>query len=223
MPFSMIHLSVAKKINDKINIAEDLPQFLLGSLAPDSVHFRENYHSVMKMKSHLHPGKKPWGINEDEDVDEWLNYVLARIKNDDNHSCNDFYRGFIVHILTDIYNTRNQAIPYMKWLLTQEDKENAQMEGRRLFFTQCIQNNLALYKTLPCKNEIWILLEKSAGEAINNIIEAQEVEKFKEFILDDLRKEDDSLGDFPAYYSLDKNLCFIRSAADEIIHLLHMN
>jgi len=219
----MIHLSVAKEINDKINIAKDLPQFFLGSLAPDSVHFRENYQSAMKMKSHYHPGKKPWGVNENEDVDEWLNYVLTEISPGGNHFYDDFYMGFIIHILTDIYNTRNQAIPYIKWLLTQKNKKNIQIEGRRLYYTQCIENNLALYKTLPWKNEIWALLKKSKGKSIYNIIEAQEVEKFKEFVFDDLRNGDDTLVNFPTYCSLDKNLCFISSAADEIIGLLKIS
>lgn len=61
MPFPMIHLSIAYKILENNAKIIDEAAFNLGSISPDEVHFRNNYHSGMKKISHICNSKKSWG------------------------------------------------------------------------------------------------------------------------------------------------------------------
>ena len=62
MPFTMTHLIIADNISNLFekNI-QNLPQFFLGSVAPDAVHNRANYVSDFKKDSHLCVGAEKWG------------------------------------------------------------------------------------------------------------------------------------------------------------------
>jgi hypothetical protein len=49
MPWPMVHFAIAEKLFDH----EPLPEFLLGSIAPDAIHMRENTTRQDKNKTHL--------------------------------------------------------------------------------------------------------------------------------------------------------------------------
>jgi len=50
MPFAMTHLYIAYNILSNTQQIKKPCDFLLGAIAPDSVHFRENYNSDIKKK-----------------------------------------------------------------------------------------------------------------------------------------------------------------------------
>jgi len=60
---------------ERVNTINKPCEFMLGALAPDSVHFRDNYISDMKKISHLCVGNKKWGRVTNNQ--EWLENVLA--------------------------------------------------------------------------------------------------------------------------------------------------
>ena len=63
MPYTMTHLIIADKVKNKLcksNIS--LPQYYLGSIAPDAVHNRPGYISDWKKDSHLLLGDEEWGF-----------------------------------------------------------------------------------------------------------------------------------------------------------------
>ena len=66
----MTHLIISENISkifaSRIN---SLPQFYLGSIAPDAVHNRTNYISDYKKASHLITGNEKWGFVTEND--EW--------------------------------------------------------------------------------------------------------------------------------------------------------
>lgn len=53
MPFTMIHLHVAMRAAG--SKTEKKEEFLLGSIAPDAVHYLPDYTSSYKCRSHLLP------------------------------------------------------------------------------------------------------------------------------------------------------------------------
>lgn len=61
MPFPMIHLLVAKQIMETTDFIENRADFLMGSISPDCIHYRDNYDSHMKFLSHLCVGNQKWG------------------------------------------------------------------------------------------------------------------------------------------------------------------
>lgn len=54
MAFTMTHLIISKNISEIFDShIKNLPQFYLGTIAPDTVHNRANYTSEYKKASHL--------------------------------------------------------------------------------------------------------------------------------------------------------------------------
>ena len=63
MAFTMTHLIISKNISEMFaSQIESLPQFYLGSIAPDAVHNRANYNLENKKTSHLITGTEKWGL-----------------------------------------------------------------------------------------------------------------------------------------------------------------
>ena len=208
----MTHLAVAKEINDILNIANDLPRYFMGAIAPDSVHFRENYHSDMKKKSHYITGLKPWGtIDSVEECDEWLACVMPKIREKRPHS--DYYMGYLIHILTDVWNTRENFIYYGEWCTRENIPKDA-------YYNEQVHFDVAFYHTAPWRKEIWSHLAKAQGEAVTGISEAEEAEKYRDFVLracsDGIRKQSYS----KTRMTFDDNIEFIKRSADEIARIL---
>jgi len=106
MSFPLTHLCVAYKILEKLpSPAPEL--FLLGSIAPDAVHFRvafanatQDFIGQAKKVTHLCPiSDEKWG--RVTDVDGWLECVKIFLR---TNRKDPLTVGYAVHVLTDIYN-----------------------------------------------------------------------------------------------------------------------
>lgn len=67
MSYQMVHLEVAYRLLEKyswINAPED---FIVGAVAPDAVHFHDNYTVQLKENSHLWDCGPRWGITVESD------------------------------------------------------------------------------------------------------------------------------------------------------------
>ena len=65
MAYQMIHMEVAYRLLDRLPWIKEKADFILGSVAPDSVHMSPAYQVSMKEKSHLFNGSGEWGNTED--------------------------------------------------------------------------------------------------------------------------------------------------------------
>ena len=214
MSYAMTHLALAKEVNDSIGIATDLPQFLLGAIAPDSVHFRENYHGDMKKKSHYCPSPKPWGkISSEEECEEWLNYVLPKLKISEDQPHSDFYWGCLVHILSDIWNTREHFIHYSEWCA----RENVPKDA---YYNEQKHNDIEMFNTVAWRDDVWMLLFKARGESVGSIIKASEVEKFRVHAFNLCNDGAVEPNYSKVFLTLNDNIRFIKSAAKEISALI---
>lgn len=93
MPSSIVHLFVAKRLADFLNI-KNLPQFYLGAISPDAVNLEGFADEKTRYEAHI----------RSKDVNRWLVNIKSyadesREKYADE---SDFFKGFIVHLLTDI-------------------------------------------------------------------------------------------------------------------------
>lgn len=62
MAFTMTHLIVSKNVSEMLkNQIKSLPQFYLGTIAPDAVHNRANFCIDFKKASHLVSLEEKWG------------------------------------------------------------------------------------------------------------------------------------------------------------------
>ncbi|GKX30893.1 hypothetical protein SH1V18_33730 [Vallitalea longa] len=173
MPFAMTHLLIAH------NIIKDTPQiknpndFMLGSVAPDSVHNRSNYDSDMKFKSHLCVGNEKWGRVTNND--EWAKNVLAFLDKNRNANNKDFIYGYCCHILADIQNNIKIWTPFRKSIEGNSEKGNMYHEESYI-----IDYELYLH---PERKKIWEYLEKSTAYDINDIVKESEINLMKQRIL----------------------------------------
>lgn len=87
MASALIHLAVAKKVAEKINIENDR-HYLLGSISPDIAKFVGSQRKV----SHFIPE------NSDSDTPN-IEIFLSKYK---NYLNNDYELGYYVHLLTDV-------------------------------------------------------------------------------------------------------------------------
>lgn len=208
MSYTMTHLAVAKGVNEALGFATDLPQFYLGAIAPDAVHMRAGFHGDMKKASHFIPGDKPWGtISDESECDDWLKNFMRNVNLREKHS--DFLMGYIIHVLTDIWNTREINIPFSKRQKTGD------------YISDCLQINRELYSGLPWTNEILDFISVARGEAVGVLVSADETEKFRDFILADLQKE--SPPRFCVKLTKKDMLAFIEIATSEIGDFINSN
>ena len=175
MPFPMTHLLISHEIMLKTRKIENHSDFILGSLAPDSVHFRDNYSSDYKLVSHLCVGKEKWGSVTNND--EWEDNILLFIERNNKFISKDFIYGYCSHILADIQNNRKIYLPF------REEVNEELKHGEKSKYhheSSAIDNELSLDNKI---SEIFKLLENSKTYEIEGLIYENELNKMKNRIL----------------------------------------
>jgi len=175
----MIHLHIANKIATiHPELIKSPSQFYLGALAPDSVHFRTEFIANEKKITHLCDSDENWG--EVTDNERWTTSVIAFLHEhkDSDNSC--FALGYVVHILSDIYNNIHIWTPYRKSV-------NMQMNISKYYGSSyhkeqaMVDFRLAL--ELEDKKSVWESLETAIAITMPNIVYAKDIEKLRENIL----------------------------------------
>nr|WP_154887072.1 hypothetical protein [Paenibacillus xylanexedens] len=102
MPWPMVHFAVASEI-----VLHSSPSFLLGSLAPDSIHVRTNIRSE-KAKTHL------MAVEHEFPTDTDFQHVIEsnRQRMQQDHQFAQYLCGYIAHIYTDREWTYQIYPPY---------------------------------------------------------------------------------------------------------------
>jgi hypothetical protein len=176
MPFAMTHLNIA------YNILSNTPQikkpcdFMLGALAPDSVHFRNNYNSDMKKNSHLCVGPEKWGRVTNNQ--EWQKNVLDFLQEYKQSEKIDFIYGFCSHILADIQNNIKIWTPFLL-----ENKEALDKGQGSIYHKESCAMDYALYLSNPHRKLIWEMLENAEGYDLLNIVCGDDINKMKDHML----------------------------------------
>lgn len=176
MAFPIAHLWIAYNIlnsTDKIKKPED---FMLGAIAPDSVHYRDNYDSSMKKISHLCVGNEKWG--EVTNNREWTDHVLEFLNENMNKDITDFVYGYCCHILADIQNNIKIWIPFRSSNTYTFDKW-----GTSGYHEEARKVDFELSRLYEEKAAVWKLLEKSKGYDIPEIVKAKDINAIRDSIL----------------------------------------
>ena len=176
MPYPMTHLYIAKRVTElRPELMKDLPQYYLGTLSPDSIHFRLSFTANDKKATHLCVGDEKWG--EVTNNPEWTESVLSFLRGYKN--ADGFVLGYCIHILADIYNNiSNVWLPYKRKSKPETDKNYGdQYNGEQA----AVDSRLAY--EFQYKDEVWDMLEKSHSLTIRNIVRADDIDKMKENIL----------------------------------------
>ena len=163
MSYAMTHLIIADMFAKNVPVAcKDL--FLLGSIAPDSVHSRADFTKRLKARCHFLQEDESWGeVYEEAPMTKWYGMLKAfyteksRLVSEPETEA--FLKGYTLHIQTDIFNCSKFYAPsWMKFGLDKVD------EFRKVYRNECILQDNWLYQTNP----------KSAGitQALSRAVDA---------------------------------------------------
>lgn len=181
MAGQITHMEIAHRLIDKLGIAQGKEEFILGSVAPDSVHFDEDYLSK-KIHSHLFENCGPWG--DTQNYDNWIVNIRAfwtrYVVKEKNSIQRSFYIGIVVHCLTDYWNDlliwralQKKMIPPMTY---DGFKEAYYPESNRI--------DRWLYQNIDDADEIMELLENSHETDFEDYLKAACITKMKRHLID---------------------------------------
>jgi hypothetical protein len=185
MAFPLTHLCVAQKILNSSNEKNEknISQFLLGSIAPDAIHYREEFQGAVKKNigaakkiTHLCPeSDEKWG--QVTDNDGWI----ERVKKFFTQSVqrNDFFaKGYAAHILADIYNNKTL------WHNFRTNYPAEAAKGYNSDYYADLRNiDARLYRDFPDIPKIMSALENSVPDEIAGLVSANEVAAIKNNLL----------------------------------------
>lgn len=167
----MMHLLIADKIyTEKASSIYSYGDFLLGSIAPDAVHVKENYTREIKDISHYRFDSKSHISYFDTFFDE---YYTSENK--------DFVVGYLVHLLSDMIWYHSVRVPFKK----EYQKAPLQnMSMNEAYYADCEQIEQLMFFE---KNASRIIETIDGGKAysIEGLIDAKDVKAWKEKLIFD--------------------------------------
>lgn len=181
MSYPMVHLKVAYGLLARYDggRVERPGDFLLGAVAPDAVHFRDNYDVSLKEKSHLWKFGPRWGVTlESED---WLDAICKFWKENRDVENRDFMAGYCTHLLTDWENDRCIWTPFRERAMQGADFDEVygQYAAEAYGFDQW------LYQSGKESREIWRLLEQGQVCGVNGCIRKEDLARQKQSLLNE--------------------------------------
>lgn len=176
MSYPMVHMEIAYRLLGRFDWLENRGDFLLGAVAPDSVHFREGYHPRMKEASHLWNCGPQWGTTTDSPG--WKRNVATfweLHKADENR---DFFAGYCAHILTDWLNDVRIWSPFR-----QEIGSEQIFDPNTRYRKEAYGIDQWLYHMSGNSGRIWELLREGKAYLVEGCARAEDMERMKESIL----------------------------------------
>lgn len=135
MPLPMVHLSVAVSLSEAAGHFPG-PDFLLGNLAPDSIHMRP--HSERRDKEHVH--LRDLGVSSRE-----LVQIFRERHGMDGSPLLGFAGGYLTHLLTDHLWWEMVIAPFHKKF----PPSFPEAELRSLYYRDTDQIDVDLYRRMP--------------------------------------------------------------------------
>ncbi|MCM1038595.1 MAG: hypothetical protein NC434_04665 [Ruminococcus sp.] len=179
MPYPMIHLEVAYRLTKEFDWIEKMGDFLLGSVAPDAVHFHENYDVREKERSHIWDCGPIWGVTVESE--KWKENVCSFWGQHKNDSERDFIAGYCVHLLTDWLNDLRMWAPFREKIM--QGADYAEIYGQSQYRDEGYGFDKWLYQTDEHTKEIWELLEKGQVQGLPGCIAADDLARQKQSLL----------------------------------------
>lgn len=179
MPYPMIHMETAYRVLGKCNWIKEQGDFILGSVAPDAVHFHEHYDVHLKEISHLWDCGPKWGITMDSN--RWRDAICGfwmQHKNDENR---DFIAGYCTHLLTDWLNDRRMWAPFRMRIVRGEAYD--EVYGQSEYREEAHGYDQWLHQASADSGAIWELLAKSRVYGLDGMILAKDLLRQKQSIL----------------------------------------
>lgn len=214
MSFQMTHMEIAYRVAERFNITDGRAEFILGSVAPDCVHFRDDYVIEHKIHSHLFEECGPWG--DTHDYDRWLSNIdkfwEEKVTNEQDIKKKMFLLGYCVHCKTDYYNDtiiwRGLQRVHIPPMTVEEFKEEYYPEARLI--------DKWLYQNSNNTNDIRDLLNRSEVYDFENYIYAKDQNTLKNHLLNVQYNVPTVDPEGYKYYTREKIIKFTDKVTEEI-------
>ena len=167
----MMHLLIADKIyTEKSSSIHSYGEFLLGSIAPDAIHAKENWTRGLKNISHY----RFYGQNQISYFDTFI---------DEYHTSEsmDFVVGYLVHLLSDMIWLRSIRRPFEDRFLK---APSPNMSMNEAYYADCDQIEQLMFWE---KNASRIIeaITKSKAYSLEGLIDAENVIIWREKLISD--------------------------------------
>lgn len=217
MSYAMVHLEVAYRLLNKYDWIVKKGDFMLGAVAPDAVHFHDEYKVSLKEQSHLWDCGPKWGVTLYSD--RWKGNILKfweEHKGDENR---DFIAGYCVHILTDWLNDLRIWSPFKKENMEGDNVE----EIYHIYGQEAYGSDQWLFWHGDNSGEIWKLLPEGQPFTIPGCIMKEDIERQKKYILIEQYKDREQV-DISGYHYCTKDImcAFMDECVEVIAELLHL-
>lgn len=179
MSYPMVHLKVAYGLLVRYGGGwiERPGDFLLGSIAPDAVHFHDGYQVSLKEKSHLWEFGPRWGITLDSEG--WLEAIRRFWKENQSVENRDFMVGYCTHLLTDWENDRCIWTPFREKVMQGINFD--EVYGK--YAAEAYGIDQWLYQNDKEAQEIWRLLEQGEVCGVEGHILKEDLARQKQSLL----------------------------------------
>ncbi len=214
MASQMIHLEIGYRLAKRLGIKEGLAEFILGSVAPDSVFFSDNY-LERKIHSHIFEGCGPWG--DTQDYERWIRNIREfsekYVVSEEDAIKKAFLRGICVHCITDYWNDlliwralQRKMIPPMTY---ETFREEYYPESRKI--------DAWLYQNSENSEVIMKLLADSKVMDFEDYVRADEIEQMKDHLKNTQYNLPDPIDvSEHKYYKKDMLIQFLEEVTDKL-------
>ncbi len=214
MSGQITHMVIAHRLAGALGIDEGKEEFILGSVAPDSVHFSDDY-LPKKIHSHLFENCGPWG--DTQDYDNWIKNIKAfhnkYVVNETAPIKRCFLLGIVVHCLTDYWNDlliwralQKKMIPPMSF-----------DEFKEAYYPESFRIDRWLYQNHQNAGEIMKLLGDSKEFDFEDYLRKSEICKMKDHLINEQYNLPDPIDvSGHKYYSAAMILHFIEEVPDRV-------
>ena len=175
----MMHLLIADKIYTKRIVSiHSYGDFLLGSIAPDAVHEKENYTREIKDISHYKFTSKSQISYFDTFFDE---YYTSGNK--------DFVVGYLVHLLSDMIWYHSVRVPFKEAFQKAPLRDMSMNEA---YYADCEQIEQLMYleKNVP---RIIEAINRGKAYSLDGLIDAENVKAWREKLIFDYNNKNNNL------------------------------
>lgn len=174
-------MEVAYRLLEHIPQIENAAEFILGSVAPDSVHMDTDYDINKKVHSHMFEGCGQW--SDTQDYQRWNRNIestfCAICKEKEKTDYRDFGIGLCVHCLTDYWNDiktwrrlQSEYIPPMKL-----------EEFREAYYPEAQGIDKWLYQNSKNTKTIREMLTKAKAFDVDGLVNKDFLEKQRNHLL----------------------------------------
>lgn len=179
MAFQMIHMEIAYRLLKRIPPISNPAEFILGSVAPDSVHMNPDYDVNMKVKSHMFEGCGKWSDTQDYQLWKRNLQSFCEIVVRKGHVDKDFGIGICVHCLTDYWND----IKIWRKLQRRNIPPINTDEFKKAYYPEAQGIDIWLYQNSKNTKVIRKMLSEALAMDVEGIIHKEDVERQRNHLL----------------------------------------